>query len=132
VSWKYYHDASVLFAHLVALAVARRRLTPKWRAGAGGGTCAYPELLEAVHLVVLVLHFDILVRRDVSRRRPVGIAAAALPRHAARLGCSPRRVVCGCSGIRAKPVGVAGRLAVLVVDGVGEVVGKRARNVEVS
>lgn len=53
---------------------------------------AYSELLEAAHLVVLILHLNILIGRDVSRRGPIRVDYA-LPRHAARVGCSPRLFV---------------------------------------
>lgn len=53
--------------------------------------CAYSELLEAAHLVfLLVLHVDVGMRRHVFRRWLVGLCSA-LPRHIACLGCSPRR-----------------------------------------
>lgn len=52
----------------------------------------YPELLEAAHLGILILHLDVLVSRDVGRRRPVRVDIA-LPRHVARLGWSPRLLV---------------------------------------
>lgn len=52
---------------------------------------AYSELLEAAHLVfLLVLHVDIGMRRHVFRRWLFGLCSA-LPRHIACLGCSPRR-----------------------------------------
>lgn len=53
--------------------------------------CAYSELLETAHLILLlVLHVDIGMRRHVFRRWLFGLCSA-LPRHIACLGCSPRR-----------------------------------------
>lgn len=49
----------------------------------------HPEFFEAIHLVVLVLHFDIFMCRGVCRRG-VRAASVALARHVARVGYSPR------------------------------------------
>jgi hypothetical protein len=51
----------------------------------------HPKLLEAAHLGVLILLY-IFIRRDIGRRRAIGIDIA-LPRHPARLGYSPRLIV---------------------------------------
>lgn len=48
----------------------------------------YAKFVEAVHLCVLILHLDVLVGRDVSRRRTVR-GNIALSRHLARVGYSP-------------------------------------------